>query len=397
MTLPLSSAELISLGDKYLMPTYKPLPLVINKGQGARIVDMEGRSYLDFVAGIAVSSLGYGHAELAQAGKILHTSNQALNEPSVRLAQALCENSFADRVFFCNSGAEANETLIKFARRAFLKSNPERYEIICMDKAFHGRTMAEISATGQTKYKEGFGPLLPGFKIVPYGDIKALREAFCDRTAAVIMEPILGEGGLLLPPKGYLSAARDLCDEHGALLLFDEVQTGIGRTGKLFAYMHEGVVPDAMALAKGLAGGMPIGAMLTTEKLCRVLEFPAHGSTFGGNPVAAAAALVVMKHVTSDDFLSHVTQMGLHLERRLMEMKSRFPKLILDVRGRGLFYGVECAFDLVPFRLDALAKGLLINSCGYQVLRLAPPLVIDQASLDEGLDILTELLVQYNQ
>ncbi len=402
MPSPLSSAEIIQLGEKYLMQTYRPLPLVIESGQGARVIDADGRSYLDFVAGIAVCSLGYGHAELVgaiqeQAGKIVHTSNQAFNEPSVRLAEALCQNSFAERVFFCNSGAEANESLLKLARRAFFKTDPERYEIICMDKAFHGRTLGTMSATGQAKYKDGFGSLLPGFKVVPYGDVDAMRAAFSSKTAAVIMEPILGEGGIVKPPQGYLQDVRHLCDEHSALLLFDEVQTGIGRTGKLFAYMHENIIPDAMALAKGLGGGMPIGAMLTTDKLGEVLEFPVHGSTFGCNPVATAAGLVVMKHVATPAFLAHVSKMGLYLESRLLELKKQFSRLILDVRGLGLFYGVECALDTNSFRKDALANGLLINFCGQQVLRLSPPLVIDQASLDEGLDILAMLLLQYNK
>jgi acetylornithine/N-succinyldiaminopimelate aminotransferase len=402
VTSRLSSAEIIQLGEKYLMQTYRPLPLVIDRGLGARVIDVEGRTYIDFVAGIAVSSLGYGHAELAraiqeQAGKILHTSNTVYNEPSVRLAELLCKNSFAERVFFCNSGAEANDSLLKLARRVFFKTDPERCEIICMEKAFHGRTLGAISATGQSKYRDGFGPLLPGFKIVNYGDIAAMRSAFSNKTAAVIMEPILGEGGIIRPPPGYLQAVRTLCHEHGALLLFDEVQTGIGRTGKLFAYMHENVIPDAMVLAKGLGGGMPIGALLTTDQLGSVLEFPLHGSTFGCNPVATAAGLVVMKHVTTPTFLGSVCQMGLYLENRLLELKKKFGRLLLDVRGLGLFYGVECAFDTNSFRKDAFAKGLLINFCGHQVLRIAPPLVIDRASLDEGLDILTELLLQYNK
>jgi acetylornithine/N-succinyldiaminopimelate aminotransferase len=393
------SSDIIAIADQYMMKTYRPLPLVIESGEGARIVDADGKRYIDFVAGIAVASVGYGNKALAsaikaQVDKVLHTSNQAWNEPAVLLAQLLCQQSFADRVFFCNSGAEANEAMIKLARRAFYKTDPERTEIICMDKAFHGRTLGTISATGQAKYRDGFGPLLPGFKAVPFGDVEAVKAAMTPKTAAIMLEPILGEGGVAVAPKGYLRALRDLCDETGTLLLFDEVQTGIGRTGKLFAYMHEGVEPDAMALAKGLGGGMPIGALLCLEKWGNVLEFPTHGSTFGCNPVACAAGLEVMRQILEPAFLTHVNSLSSHLEERLRGLQSKFGHLIANVRGRGLFFGLEFKKDPAILREKALEKGLLINFCGHWVLRVAPPLVIDRATLDEGLDIFTELLLQ---
>lgn len=386
------SATIIEMGQKYLMQNYRPLPVVVERGEGARLIDTEGHSYIDFAAGVAVSSLGYGHKALAEAikaqvDKILHTSNGVYNEPSVLLAKALCEHSFADRVFFANSGAEANEAMLKLARRAFAKQDPQRCEIICMDRAFHGRTLGTISSTGQLKYQEGFGPLLPGFHAVPFGDIEAVKAKMTKNISAIIVEPILGEGGLVISPQGFLKALRDLCDEWGALLMFDEVQTGMGRTGKLFAYMHDDVIPDAMALAKGLGGGMPIGALLCSEKWANVLEFPSHGSTFGGNPVTCAAGLAVMQHMTRPDFLPEVARLGEHLRERLSRFK--------DGRGRGLFFGLPCNFDTISFRKDALARGLLLNFCGHQVLRIAPPLVIDELTLDQGLDILTELLVQY--
>lgn len=390
-------SSLLETANKYLLGNYRPFPVVVDKGSGATIIDVDGKKYIDLVAGIAVASLGHGNADVAaavakQSQKLLHSSNILLNEPEIELAKLLCEASGLSRVFFCNSGAEANEAMLKLGRRAFLTQDPERFEIVCMSRAFHGRTLGTISATGQEKYRNGFGPLLPGFKVVPFGDIDALRAAVDRRTAAIIVEPILGEGGVIVPPDGYLRQIRELCDKTGCLMLLDEVQTGIGRTGLMFACQHENVLPDAMALAKGLGAGLPIGAMLVQEKWANVLTFPSHGSTFGGNPVACAAAVVVVKTVSSPEFLSRISNLDGLLSRTLRAWKQKYPERIRNVRGKGLFYGVEFADEPGDFKERALAKGVIVNFCGERVMRIAPPLVITEQNLSAALSIIEELL-----
>jgi predicted acetylornithine/succinylornithine family transaminase len=393
----MSNEELMARGLKALLGNYKPMPIAIVGGEGAHAIDADGASYIDFVSGIAVSALGHNHPALVaaireQAGKVLHTANVVYNEPAVRLAEKLVSTSFAERVFFCNSGAEAVEAMIKLARKVFFDRGEGRYEIVSFDHSFHGRTMGALTCTGQEKYRLGFEPLLPGVRTVPFGDITALEQAMTERTAAVLLEPIQGEGGIRVPPPGFLRAVRDLTQRHGALMLLDEVQSGVGRCGTMWAYELDGVVPDAMSLAKGLGGGVPIGAMLTTDALGAALVPGTHGSTFGGNPLACAAANVVMDTVGDPAFLARVTKLGEHLLSRLNQLVRTHRKVCVEARGRGLWCGLELNVDATKLPRQALTRGLMLNIIGGKVIRIAPPLVIDQATLDEGLDILDTLL-----
>jgi predicted acetylornithine/succinylornithine family transaminase len=389
--------EWASRGAKALLGNYRPMPIALVGGEGARVVDADGNRYIDFVSGIAVSALGHNHPQLVaalrdQAGKILHTSNTVWNEQAVKLAEKLVANSFADRVYFSNSGAEAIEAMIKLARKYFHDKNEGRYEIVAFDKSFHGRTLGALSVTGQEKYRVGFEPLLPGVKLVPYGDLAALELAMTERTAAVLLEPIQGEGGMRVPPAGFLKAVRELTTRHGCLMLLDEVQSGVGRCGTLWAYEQEGVVPDAMAIAKGIGGGLPLGAMLTTEAIGAALPFGSHGSTYGGNPMACAAGNVVMDVVNAPAFLARIRHLGEHLQGRLQQIARNHRKVSVDVRGRGLWFGLELNVDLAKLPRQALTRGLMLNVIGGKIVRIAPPLVIDQATLDEGLDLLDGLL-----
>ncbi|HEY1100526.1 MAG TPA: acetylornithine transaminase [Myxococcota bacterium] len=394
--------EWASRGSAALLGNYKPMPIALVSGEGARVTDADGNRYIDFVSGIAVSALGHGHPQLVaaireQAGKILHTSNTVWNEQAVRLAEKLVKSSFADRVYFSNSGAEAIEAMLKLARKYFFDKGEGRYEIVAFDKSFHGRTMGALSVTGQEKYRLGFEPLLPGVKIVPWGDLQALEQAMTERTAAVLIEPIQGEGGLRPGPAGYLKAVRELTTRHGCLMLLDEVQSGVGRTGTLWAYEQEGFVPDAMAIAKGIGGGVPLGAMLTTDAIGAALPFGSHGSTYGGNPLACAAGNVVLDIVDDPAFLARVKSLGEHLQTRLQQVMRNHRRICVDVRGRGLWYGLELNVDLARLPRAALARGLMLNIIGGKVIRFAPPLVIDQATLDEGIDIVDSLLSSFGE
>ena len=369
-------------GSRALLGNYKPMPIALVGGEGARVVDADGNRYIDFVSGIAVSALGHCHPQLIaalreQAGKILHTSNTVWNEQAVRLAEKLVDKSFADRVYFSNSGAEAIEAMLKLCRKVFFDRNEGRYEIVAFDKSFHGRTMGALSVTGQEKYRLGFEPLLPGVKIVPYGDLGALEQAMTERTAAVLVEPLQGEGGMRLAPPGFLKAVRELTTRHGCLMLLDEVQSGVGRTGTMWQYEQEGFIPDAMAIAKGIGGGLPLGAMLTTEALGAALPFGTHGSTYGGNPMACAAGNVVMDIVSDPAFLARVRQNAEHLQGRLQQIMRNHRKICVDVRGKGLWFGLELNVDLAKLPRAALTRGLMLNVIGGKVIRFAPPLVID--------------------
>ncbi|MFZ9886715.1 MAG: acetylornithine transaminase [Myxococcota bacterium] len=384
-------------GARAFVGNYRPMPALIVSGEGAHLVDVEGNRYIDFVSGIAVSSLGHGHPKLVaavqeQAARVIHTANIFWNEPSIKAAELLIEHSFGDKVFFCNSGAEANEAMLKLARKVFHDRGSGRYEFIATDKSFHGRTMATISVTGQEKYRVGFEPLLPGVRHVPFGDLGALEASVTERTAAILLEPIQGEGGIRMPPPGYFKAVRELCNRHGILLLIDEVQSGVGRTGKLWAYEHEGIEPDMMSVAKGIAGGVPLGAVVTRAELAEHLTFGSHGSTYGGNPVACAAACAVLGEVTQPAFLEHVTRLGEHLLDRLTSMAKTHKHVAVEARGRGLWCGLELSVDGMALPRRALQRGLITNIIGGRVVRVAPPLVIDEKTLDEGLDILDELL-----
>jgi acetylornithine/N-succinyldiaminopimelate aminotransferase len=371
--------------------------VVLVGGEGSRVKDADGNSYIDFVGGIAVSSLGHNHPQLVaaireQAGKIIHTANVVWNEPAIALAEKLVAKSFAERVFFCNSGAEAVEAMLKLARKVFHERGEGRFEIVSFDKSFHGRTMGALTATGQEKYRVGFEPLLPGVRTVPYGDIGALEAAMTERTAAVLLEPIQGEGGVVCPPPGFLRAVREVTQRHGCLMLLDEVQSGVGRCGTMWAYELDGVIPDAMSIAKGIAGGVPLGAMVTTEELGQHLGFGSHGSTFGGNPIACAAGCVVVDTVSDPAFLAKVKSLGDHLLQRLQQLMKQHRKIAVDARGKGLWAGLELNVDASALPRRALQKGLLLNVIGGKVLRFAPPLVIDKATLDAGLSIVDELL-----
>jgi predicted acetylornithine/succinylornithine family transaminase len=367
-------------------------------GEGAVLVDADGNKYIDFVAGIAVSALGHNHPALVsaireQAGRILHTANVVWNEPAVSLAEKLIEKSFAEKVYFCNSGAEAIEASLKLARKFFHERGEGRFEFVSFDKSFHGRTMGAVTITGQEKYRVGFEPLLPGVKTVPYGDLAAVEQAVTERTAAVIVENIQGEGGIRVPPPGFLRGLRELTQRHGCLLILDEVQSGVGRCGTLWGYEGDGITPDIMAIAKGIGGGLPLGAMLTTDAIGQAMQFGSHGSTYGGNPLACAGGNVVMDVVSDPAFLARVRALGEHLLGRLHQMVRAHRKIAVEARGRGLWCGLELNVDLTKLPRQALARGLMLNVIGGKVIRIAPPLVIDQHTLDQGLDLLDALLV----
>jgi len=385
--------------ERVLMPTYAPSPISIVRGRGSRLYDLEGREYLDFVAGIAVNTLGHAHPDLVaaiqkQAQHLLHASNLYYTEPQVKLAKALVDHSFAKKVFFCNSGAEANEAAIKLVRRyAHQKHGPDRYEIITMLNSFHGRTMATLTATGQEKVQKGFEPLLPGFKYVPLNNMPELEKALSAKTAAVMLELVQGEGGVHVADRTYLKSLRELCRQHDVLLVFDEVQTGMGRTGTLFAYEQLGVHPDIMTLAKGLGGGVPIGACLATDEAAAAFSPGAHASTFGGNPLACAAALAVLRVLLEGRVLEQSRRMGDYLAKGLLDLKDRL-HIVKDVRGLGLLQGMELTIEGKPVVDDCLARGLLINCTMERVLRFVPPLIITQHEIDRLLDTLSQILIK---
>jgi acetylornithine/N-succinyldiaminopimelate aminotransferase len=393
--------ELKDDAAKYLMQTYTRQPVSIVRGRGAKVYDLEGREYLDFVGGIAVNVLGHGHPDLVQAiqrqaAQLIHTSNLYYTEPQVKLARLLVDHSFADRVFFCNSGAEANEAAIKLARRyGHERHGPERYEVITMKNSFHGRTLGMLTATGQEKVQKGFEPLMPGFAYAPFNDFGAIESMVNEKTAAIMLEPIQAEGGVHVADRDYLRSLRELCTQQDILLIFDEIQTGIGRgrTGTFFAYEQLGVVPDIMTLAKGLAGGVPIGACLAKESVAASFTAGSHASTFGGNPLACAAALAVCRVLLEGKVLDQAKRMGEYLTKRLADCKDRH-RIVKDVRGLGLLQGMELEADARAVVADALARGVLINAATERVLRFVPPLVITQLEVDKLIDLLDILFNQ---
>ncbi len=389
--------ELQQDAERYLMATYARQPISIVRGRGSRVYDMEGREYIDFVAGIAVNVLGHAHPDLTlaiqkQAQHLLHASNLYYTEPQVKLAQALVDHSFADKVFFCNSGAEANEAAIKLARRySFEKYGPGRHDIITMRNSFHGRTLATLTATGQEKVQKGFDPLVPGFSYVAFNDLAEAEKAITAKTAAVMLEPIQAEGGVHVADRTYLKGLRELCRQRDVLLIFDEVQTGMGRTGTLFAYEQFGVEPDIMTLAKGLGGGVPIGACLARAQVAEVFTPGTHASTFGGNPLACAAGLAVLRVLLEGRILDHARRIGDYLAKGLAECKDRH-RVVKEVRGLGLLQGMELAIDGQQIVMDCLARGLLINCTMERILRFIPPLIITQREIDRLLDALSQIL-----
>ncbi len=384
---------------KYLMQTYTRQPISIVRGRGSKVYDMEGREYLDFVGGIAVNLLGHGHPALVQAiqqqaAQLIHVSNLYYTEPQVTLAKILVEHSFADRVFFCNSGAEANEAAIKLARRyAHMKYGESRFEIITMKNSFHGRTLATITATGQDKVQKGFEPLMPGFSYAPFNDMAAIEAMASERTAGIMLEPVQGEGGVHVADREYLTRLREFCTTHDILLIFDEVQTGMGRTGTLFAYEQLGVAPDIMTLAKGLGGGVPIGACLAKELVAAAFSPGAHASTFGGNPLACAAAVAVCRTLLEGQVLDQAKPMGDYLANALTECKARH-HVVRDVRGIGLLQGMELDIDAKTVVAEALLRGVLINAASERVLRFVPPLVITAQEIDQLIDTLSAIFTQ---
>ncbi|WP_112663818.1 aspartate aminotransferase family protein [Microvirga flavescens] len=375
-----------------LLPTYARAELSFEKGEGAWLFGRDGQRYLDFGAGIAVNALGHANPHLIkaltdQAGKIWHTSNLYQIPEGERLAQRLVENTFADVVFFSNSGAEANEAAIKMARKYHAANGkPERFRVITFEGAFHGRTLATIAAGGQAKYLEGFGPKVEGFDQVPFGDIEALKKAIGPETAALMIEPIQGEGGVRLVPGAFLRELRSLCDQHDLLLIFDEIQTGVGRTGKLFAYEWSGVTPDIMSVAKGIGGGFPMGACLATARAASGMTVGSHGTTFGGNPLAMAVGNAVLDVILEPGFLEHVQKVGLLLKQRLAELKDRHPAVIAEVRGQGLMMGLRTHVPNTEFIAAARKEKLIVIAAGDNVTRLLPPLIISEAEVAEAFE-----------
>lgn len=395
----MESEDFVARNSQWVFNTYGRTPIMLVEGSGCRVRDSRGREYLDFIGGLAACSLGHGHAGLAdaiaaQARKLIHVSNLFYIEPQIELARLLTENSFAGKAFFCNSGAEANEGAIKLARKYFHdRGEHGRYHVVTMENSFHGRTLATLAATGQTKYRKGFEPDVVGFSHVPFGDMDSLNRAVTSETAAVLLEPIQGEGGIRMPPEGFLEDVREMCNQRGCLLMLDEVQTGMGRTGRLFAYEHVGIEPDVMTLAKGIAGGVPMGALLATNEVASCFVPGNHASTFGGNPLASAAALAVLREILADGFLETVQARGAYLRDRLEELAGRH-SLIREARGLGLMQAVDLnrpGTDLVTAMRE---EGVLVNCTSDTVLRFLPPLVVSEADIDEMASVLDKVLTR---
>ncbi len=389
----MSNSEIIELTSKHVMNTYNRFPVAIVRGDGRRVWDADGRVYLDFTSGLAVCNLGHSHPNVVkalkdQADKLIHISNLYHIGPQSILASLLTGNSFADKVFFCNSGAEANEAAIKLARKYFSVKGEERFQIITMEKSFHGRTLGALAATGQKKFQAGFEPLLEKFTYVPFDDLDALGKAVNAKTAAIMVEPIQGEGGVNVPSKGYLKGLKAAARKVGALVIFDEIQVGFGRTGKLFAYEHEGVTPDIMTLAKGLAGGVAIGAMLATDEVAAAFTPGSHASTFGGNPLATSAGIAALKTILEEGVLDNCRRSGHYLVERLEGLKKEFP-FIKEVRGKGLIIGMELEAPGPEIVKESLSKGLLINCVGEKILRFIPALTVTKEEIDEMIGILS--------
>jgi acetylornithine/N-succinyldiaminopimelate aminotransferase len=386
----------------HLLPVFDRVDVTFEKGEGCTLYASDGRCFLDFGAGVAVNSLGHAHPKLVaalseQAGKLWHCSNLYRVPGQERLAQRLVDNSFADTVFFCNSGAEAMELVVKIARRfQYVAGKPERNRVIACTGSFHGRTLATLAAAGTAKYLEGFGPVAEGFDHVPFGDLAAARAAITSATAALLVEPVQGEGGIRPADPAYLKGLRTLADEFGLLLLMDEVQTGIGRTGTLFAHEWSGIAPDVMATAKGLGGGFPVGAVLATEKAASCMTPGTHGCTFGGNPLAMAAAEAVLDVMLEPGFFEHVRAMGDLLRNRLEGIKARHPKAIAEIRGKGLMLGLKTVPLNTEFNAKLFQAGLLAVGAGDNVVRLVPPLIIGEAEIDQAAAIIEGVAASFS-
>lgn len=396
----MTDEQIFAKDERDYLPVFARYKIVLDHGDGVYVYDTQGKKYIDFLGGIAVNVLGHNHTELVkavaeQAGRMIHCSNLYYTQTQADAAEKLVKLSGLDKVFFANSGAEANEGAIKVARKYAHSIHPDKSQIITALHSFHGRTIATLTATGQPKYQEGFGPLPAGFDYVPYNDIQALEDMMSGSTAAVMLEPIQGEGGVHVPDMEYLQKVRELCDKYNAVLIFDEIQSGIGRSGKFFAYEAFGVKPDVVTLAKGLAGGVPIGAFITTDKVAAALHAGDHGSTFGGNPLACAAANVVLDTVGNELFLASVAKKGQYMKSRLQELQAKFPSLVKEVRGMGLILGMEISKPGRDIVNACLERGAIINCTAGNVLRFVPPLIVTQEHIDEVCDILAEVLPEY--
>ncbi|MCE5287491.1 MAG: acetylornithine transaminase [Pelosinus sp.] len=396
----MSKEAVISTEGQHYMQVFARYQIVLSHGEGVYVYDNEGKKYIDFLGGIAVNVLGHAHPALVkaistQAGKMIHCSNLYYTEEMALLSKKLTEVSGMDRVFMANSGAEANEGAIKLARKYAKSISPDKVDIITATNSFHGRTLATLTATGQDKFHHGYEPLPEGFKYVPFNDLAALKAVVSkERTAAIMLEPIQGEGGVYVPDEGYLAGVRKLCDETGALLIVDEIQTGMGRTGKMFAYQLYGIKPDIVSVAKGLAGGVPTGAVLATEKAAAAFHAGDHGTTFGGNPLACAAANAVFKVMDEEKLLDNAKAMGEYMKAGLNKLKSKYPALITEVRGKGLMIGAKLTKPGKDIVNRCLEKGAIINCTAGDVLRFLPPLNITKAHIDEVLKVLDETLAE---
>jgi acetylornithine/N-succinyldiaminopimelate aminotransferase len=393
----MTNEEIIAQAEQVIIHTYGRYPVAFVRGQGATLWDANGKSYTDFLSGIAVCVLGHCHPRVVEAIKtqaetLLHVSNFYHTIPQTEVATFLSEHAFGGKSFFCNSGAEANEAALKIARKfGHDHHGPECSDIIVTANSFHGRTLGTIAATGQTKVQKGFEPLVPGFMHVPYGDLGAVEQAMTERTCAVFVEPIQGEGGIVVPPDGYLAGLRRMCDQQNVLLMFDEIQTGIGHTGDYFGYQHAGVLPDVMTLAKGLGGGLPIGVMMAKPHVAESLGPGTHGSTFGGNPVACSAALAVLQTIEEEHILEHVKQVGAHFSAGLKRLQAKYP-FITEVRGQGLMLAAEMDRPGAHMVVKCLQRGYLINCTVDRVLRFLPPLTITEQEVDGLLAVLDTVL-----
>jgi len=397
--------ELIATAEASMLRNYRQQPIVLSRGEGVELYDVRGERFLDMTAGIAVCALGHAHPALRrtladQAGLLVHSSNLYYNEPNILAAAALVERCFADRAFFCNSGAEANEAALKLARRTMhvVRGEPHRNVVVATHGSFHGRTFATLATTGQEKYRAHFGPLLEPVALVPFGDLPAAERALADRTAcAFLVEPIQAEGGIVVAPPGYLAGLREICDRTGTLLIFDEVQTGIGRTGKLFGHEWDGVTPDVMTLAKALGGGIPVAAMVCTEAAGQGLTYREgdavpHASTFGGNALACAAVVCVLETIEKEGLLENCRMAGDYLGARLEELVARHPAVAGDARGRGLLRGLSLKVPVAPVIARCRERGVLFSVAGANVVRFAPPLIVKREHLDEAVGVLESVL-----
>lgn len=393
----MNNKSIVEMGHENIMNTYGRHDFALVRGQGSYVWDADGNKYLDLVAGIAVNNIGHCHPKVVealreQAGILLHCSNLYWIEPQAKLAKLLTDNSFAKKVFFCNSGAEANEAAIKLARKySYNKYGAGRAEIITAQNSFHGRTLTALTATGQEKYQKGFEPLTPGFKYVPYNDLQTLEKAIGKETCAIMLEPLQGEGGVNVPSPEYFQSVRALCDKHDLLLILDEVQTGLGRTGKLFAYEHFGIVPDIITLAKGLGGGVPIGACLAGGEAAEVFQPGEHAATFGGNPLSTAAAIAAVSVIIDEKLAEQAAQKWGYIHKKISNLQINYP-IITQIRGMGLMIGIVLNTDAKPIQGKCLEKGLLVNCVQNNVLRLVPPLNISYEEIDKALFILEEAL-----